>query len=107
MCVSRVMEPSRYLYHERIHLTAQLHAGHINTPHSSSVVRRFKEEFLSFLEFVFVPFNCFEQRQSEQVRESCIKWAHLNSFDHKLSPFVLGLLFSGELGPHSSWKSSF
>lgn len=45
VCVSRVMEPSRYLSHERIYLTAQLHAGHIHTPYSSSVVRRFKEEF--------------------------------------------------------------
>lgn len=45
-----------------------------------------------------------QQLRADQELESYIKWVHLNSFDRKFSPFVMGLLCSHKLGRCYSWQ---
>ena len=74
MVVSRIVEPSRYLSHERIYFNGKLHAGHIHTTRSPSVVPRFRDDRFLFLEFVFFPLKSFKLLKSEQGLESSIKY---------------------------------
>lgn len=106
MVVSRVVEQHRFISHERIYFNAQLHTSHIHSTPLFLLRHSTKGWVLFFPWLCLCPLKAPARAPCDTVPRVLYQ-IHMNSFDRKLSPFVLGLLSSPELVHPYSWHDFF